>query len=136
MGSAPTEEDWAIQLSIKHGPLVNGQPAYMTNIRGYTVGDVESHMEDLADKAEKLGKHLSQFNAVEALGAQFQVERVSGSSGGSSRSRSRDDDDEDGTPCPVNKGATHEHKSGKKNGKSWSGTFCNAKRNECAPEWD
>jgi len=126
------DDDWAIQLSIKHGP---GQQ-YMTNVRGYTARDVLEHVENLAELSSAIDAAVTAFLSHETVRDAFpQAERAS-RYGSDDRGRSNSG----GGNAPVCKGheRPREYKSGSKNGKKWAGWFCTASKNDnpCAVQWD
>lgn len=137
-----TTEEWAVQVSVKHGPLdERGNPLYMTNIRGATAAQVQAHLSELAAFGPDIQDALNQFVAVGNLGtAGFMLAPAAAPTPAISTTTAQTPaslptDATSVTVCPVNSNARHRYKTGtKKDGKQWRAIMC-SNNPECEVQW-
>lgn len=153
-----TAEDWAVQVSIKHGPPDDrGNPQYMTNIRGASAAEVLGHASELAEFATELNAYLNTFVAGESLVREFPtalpvetttVQPGSAAQGSATRAivatgdviqKAREGKFFNGQvvgPCPFSNTAKHRFKKGtnKDTGNAWKAIMC-SNEPECGVEW-
>lgn len=140
---ATNSDDWGIQVSIKHGPSDDrGNPLYMTNVRGYTATEVADHLEHLGEHGSRISDGIAAFVAVDTLRRTFPevtqvsehtVRKEAESRYGSNDTRGHGSSSGE-RMCDVHR-LPRKRQSGVKNGKPWTGWFCDAPQNKCAPEW-
>lgn len=128
-------EDWAIQLSIKHGPNLQ----YMTNVRGYTAADVRDHLEGLAEMGKDITEHANAYLALETLQTKFSTEPVNNdrrSGGGGSPRGGGGFASRDGEKCEPH-GLPRKYKKirSKKNGEWYELLECTHPQNPCDTIW-
>lgn len=68
-----TSDEWAVQTTIKHGPVMNdrGDRLLMTNMRGFTVRSVLDHIEDYAGNVDRFNQAVDKILASEAIQTHF-----------------------------------------------------------------
>lgn len=135
---ATNDGDWGIQVSIKHGPSDDrGNPLYMTNVRGYTATEIAEHLAHLGEHGTSIQEGINAFLAHETIVAGFPgTERVRESRYGSDHGQRKESESrfDGGELCEVHQ-LPRKKQSGVKNSKPWTGLFCDAPNNKCAPKW-
>lgn len=136
-----TQEDWNIQVTIKHGPKDDrGVPVNMTNIRGYTARDISDLAEGLGEYSDKIQEGITGFLAKDTIKQSFpeakaidsRAERDDRRDGGGSSFKNRD-----GEICgPHQLPMKWKQIKSKKDGKWYELLECTSRSNPCDTTWD
>lgn len=113
--------DKKIHFQVKYGP--NG--TFALNVFANDVPELEGHLTELGSRAELLTAIAETIQATATVVTKFPETTVMA-------------DDPRAKKCAHGQAMTF--RSGEKNGKKWSGWFCNVKHDpqlpECKPEFD
>lgn len=127
-----TSDDWAIQVSLKHGP--NFQ--YLTNVRGYTATEIKEHLAHLAEHAAGIDAAIAGFVGLGAVRdqptAEPEQEQYGSRYGGGGKKTLRE---RDGEMCEPHR-LPMRYKSGVSGkGNKYELLECTSRQNPCDAIW-